>query len=452
MPVNGPVTMFYGNFQFVPVPLITWNTEYVRDSKLDELAIQHNLTLAGTFLLPASESGNFSAVMDRRQELTDALASGNQEFRILFDGQGVVSGVFPKIANVAFDEAVWADRINYSFALSYEEDFYNTGISSFSETWAFNETEDRRSATVQHDISAVGLDTAGSGVNNALTNARTFVLGRTGYSNVPVGHPAFVQTSGMASAIESHSRAEQVDVAAGSVQVTEQFILSSGNFTHTQEGSFETDENGITSVSVQGNIQGLGRGDVAFVRALGAFNDNIRPKLPASASGIYSNFGGEATLFTSDEQSFSVTQSVFLGTIGYSATYSDAPNTNLPSGIKEFSITLADSEPVRLFASFPIFERSLGNVVQDVSTPTEGTITINGSAVGKQGFAFASVLSFVTDEINKIRPIVTDYVTLRQTQQQITKDESSNMVQFSLEWTYTQDLSSAAVVGDVIID
>lgn len=447
------VRMFYGNFEFVPVPILNWTTEIVRDGKLDEVAVQNQISLDGIILELAGESGNLTSVFQRRDALANALASGQQEFRIVQDGVPLVSGVFPTISDVNFEgdpspQGTWADRLNFTANMTYREDFYNTGVLSFTETWAFEEQDNRRTVNVQHDIQAVGQNTAGSGANNAVANARAFVLGRVGYGNVPPSHPAFAAASGTATAFEG-LRSEQVDVGQGAVSVSETFTLSSGNFSHVQEAQYEESEDGVTTVSLNGTIQGLGRGDVAFARAVDAFQGNVRPGLPSNASGVYQRFGGAATLFTQDFNQFSVTQNRFLGTVVYNASYTDDEGDNLPSGVKDFSIQKTNNQPVKLFASFPIFERSLGNVVQDVGTPTEGTITINGSATGKQDFSFTDLKAFVEGKINAIRPLSANFVTLRQSQQQVVEDEDSKTIQFTLQWTYTQSLSEAAITGEV---
>jgi hypothetical protein len=385
--------------------------------------------------------------------LQQALASGNQEFRILFNGIPQLSGIFPKVSNVTFDEGTWTTRIDYSFTFDYEEDFFSTSVQSFTEAWTFDEQEDRRSVTANHNVSAVGLNTNPSGANNAFANARTFVLSKTGYDNVVAGSPAFVQVSGTPTAAYEELRNEQVDVQGGTFAVSETFTLSSGTFIHTRTGQFSQDDNGVGTVSINGNIRGLGRGDTAYPRALSAWDDDIKPKLPADASGIYSELGGDATLFTTSFNSLSVTRNTFGGTLDYSVAYTDSPTENLPSGILDFTFAIADQEPVRLKASFSIFDRSLGNVVQDVGTSTEGTFSIQGNTVGKPGFPFDDLLSFVEDKVNESRPIPANYVTLRLTQKQINKDELNNTIQFNIGWTYTKELSGVEDgTTDLVID
>ena len=450
----GSTRMFYGNYEFMPVPVFSWSTEMIRDNKQEELSLRNTLDFTGVLLevLP-TESGIFPNMYLQRELLKRALTeSGVQQWRITYEGNTVQSGIFPRVQDVNFEEGVWVDRINYTFSFVFDQALSGkTPVDSFNETWTFEENDDRRSVTVNHDLSAVGVNTSASGISNALVNARIFVLARTGYSNVPAGHPAFVEGSGTLQAYEER-RTESVDVQQGSFSVTESFTLSSGNFTHLQTGQLNTDAEGITTVSLDGAVRGLGRGDHAYTRALAAWIDRIRGNLPGQASGVYNELGGIATLFTSNPESLSVTRNPFAGTIDYSISFTDDPTQDLPSGVQDFTITVQDDKPVRLFASFAIMERTLGNVVQDIATSTEGRITIAGSAIGKQGFPFNDLLDFVEGRINLLRPISASYITLRLDQKSVTKDEAQNTVNFTLVWLYTKELSAAAIDGPVSLD
>lgn len=450
MPGTSRSQMFIGSYEFSPVPLFAWNTETIRDGRGEELVIRHILDFAGTVLAPASESGVLDVTLSSRESLQQALASGG-EFRLLYDGVHQISGIYPRATAVQFSEDTWVDRLDYTFQFVYEEDAYAEGIQQFSENWSFEESEDRRSVTARHDLLAQGFDTNPSGVNNALANARTYVLSKTGYSNVVAGHPAFVQVSGVSYNAYEELRSENADVAAGSFSVSETFILSSGNYTHTSTAQLGIDADGVSTVSMDGVVQGLGRGDTAYPRAVSAWN-TIKSRLPADASGIYSELGGDATLYTNNYENFSVTRDRFNSTINYSVSYTDDPTENLPSGILEFSLDVSDTAPVRLYASFAIPERTLGNVIQDIATPTEGSYTISGNATGKQDYAFTDLLDYVEGKINEKRPLSANYVTLRLDSHSVTKDEDSNTVQFNLTWRYTKSLSQAKVDGPVTLD
>lgn len=442
-------TMYYGNYQFVPVPLFTWSTETAYDGAGDRIVLRHTCDFAGHLLSAASDDGSLTTMIQKRDALKSALASGYQEWTINNNGTYLVSGVYPRVTNIQFDEGVWVDRLNYSFTFTYDEDFYSHGIQGYSENWSFDETEDRRTVSVNHSISAVGLNTATSGSSNAFANAKTFVLAKSGYNHLISGAYGFVQPSGTTSAYEE-LRSEQVDVQGGSFSISENFTLSSGTYIHTSTGQLAIDDQGVYTVSIDGNIRGLGRGDSAYSRALAGWA-LIRDDLPATASGIYTELGGLSTLYTSNYNSFSITRNRFTGTISYNVSYTDSAAENLPSGILEFSFNVQDNKPVRLYASFPIMERALGNVVQDIATSTEGTYTISGNASCKQDYNFNDLIAYVEDKINARRPSSINYQTLRLSSKSVTKDEDNKTINWNLTWTYTVELSQAAIDGTVTL-
>lgn len=442
--------MYYGSYQFVPAPLFSWSTDTIYDQRNERLCLHHVWDFAGVILSPAAESGRLDYLITKREELQDALTVAGQEFKLYFNDILQVSGVYPRLTGLSFDRGVWVDRLNYAFTLEWDEDFYSQAIQSWTENWQFEEAEDRRTANVQHDVSAVGLNTNPSGVNNAFTNAQTFVLAKTGYANAIAGTPGFIQVSGSYSAYESVSRTEQCDVQGGSYSVSEAFVLSSGLYIHTDSHQYGVDENGVVTITLNGTIKGFGRGDLAYDRALAVW-PTIRNAFPATASGVYRTLGGDSTLYTNNYQSLSVTKNRFTGTIEYTVSYSDSETENLPSGVLEFALSVQDNKPTRVYASFPIPERALGNVIQDISTSNEGTYTLSGNATGKQSYAFSDLLNYTETRINAKRPLSINYETLRLTQKQITKDEENNSIQFNIVWTYTVALSQVASATDEII-
>ncbi len=442
--------MIFGQYEFKPVPLFSWATETVYDSKQDKTYLKHTVDCAGTILELAGESGNLGTLITDRNTLKNALAAQNAEWKLWFNNIPYISGVYPKVSNFSVEQGIWVDNFNYTFTFEYDEDFYSKHIQSYTESWSYEENEDRETITVKHDISAVGLNTTPSGVNNAFTNAKTYVLARTGYNNAVANLPGFTKASGSVSAYEA-LRSEQADVGGAAYSVAENFILSSGTYIHTSTGQLSKDENDIGTVSVDGEIRGLGRSTLAYTRAKNGWNV-VKTQLPAIASGVYSELGGLAKLFTTNYQSYSVTKNPIAGSIAYSISFTDSAKENLPSGVTEFSINVQDNKPVRVYASFPIMDRSLGNVVQDVGTSTEGQFTISGNCVGKTGYPFADLLNYVQTKINEKRPLPASYATLRLNSKQISKDEENNKVDFSVEWIYTIDLSQVGGAGFVVIN
>jgi len=439
------VTVSYNSYSFVPAPIFNWSTELIRDSRGSGIALRNNLVFNGDILKSSGSDSNISDIFSERDSIVNALKTDNAELQILENGSGLLSGVYPKITDFTMDEGVWFDRSSYSFTATYEEPINSNNISDFQESWTYEEDENRRTVTINHSVSAVGIDTSGN--SNALSNAKTFVLTRVGSSNQPPSHPAFVQASGSTSAYEG-VRTESANVTDGSFSISEVFNLSSGAYIHTQNSSMDISD-GVTTVSLQGQITGLGRKDEAYSNALSGWVSGVRQNLPANASGVYSELGGSATLYTSNATNQSVSKNEFNGTISYNYSYTDDEEENLPSGIESFSITFSDSQPTILYSSSTIFGRTLGNVVQNIGTPTEGSITIAGSAKAEAGYLFTDLVDYCETRINSIRPNSADYVTLRLTTQNVTKNEEANEVQFSLQWNYTKSLSVAKIDGPV---
>ena len=149
------------------------------------------------------------------------------------------------------------------------------------------------------------------------------------------------------------------------------------------------------------------------------------------ASGVYSSFGGSSVLITSKPDSLSITRNQIIGTIGYSIAYTDDQTKNTPSGIQDASITITDDKPQLLYASFPIMDRALGNVIQNIGTTTEGSYTIAGSVVGKQNYPFASVVGYAETLINSYLPTMSSQ-TIRLDKKSVTKDQAKNTINFNI--------------------
>lgn len=440
------VTMQYGSYSFSPVPLFSWNTEMLRDAKGSGIGLRHSLDFAGTFLETAGDDSNISDIVAARSGLIAALDQDGQEFKILENASGLVSGVYPVISNVNVDEGVWFDRADYTFSASWEEAVGTDNISDFSESWSYQENDDLETIEVRQDISAVGINTSGTG-NNALANARTFINTRTGYANQPANHPAFAQASGSYSGYEG-KRSENVDVAAGSYSVSTVYTLSQNAFIHTQTSSLSSSD-GVTTVRLDGEVRGLGRSTTAYANALSGWNNTVEASLSGTASSVYTELGGAATIYVSSPTSESLAKNENAGSLSYSREYTDDSSDNLPSGVESFNLDISDDQPATLYSSFSIFGRSLGNVVQNIGTPTEGTFTITGNAKGSQGYAMASLQTYAEGRIDSVRPLSGNYTTLRLESQNVSKDNDANEIQFTLVWKYTKNLSAAKVDGSV---
>jgi hypothetical protein len=271
----------------------------------------------------------------------------------------------------------------------------------------------------------------------------------------------------------SVQRDEQADVANGTYSVTEVFTIVSGApfWFSARTEAFEENENGIATITINGTIQGLGRtlspsfgaeGGLGFDRACSGFVNHVKPQLPFDASGIYVKYKPDATpsgLQTSNPTTFSITQSKCRGTVDFSIAYSDNPALNLPSGIVSRTCAINTVEPVRVQVSHPIPFRRLGPIIQDIKTPTEGTMSIQCQAqatnTGNSLNDTNRVIDFIEDELNRLKGThanPANFDTIRVTGLQQNFSDVDLTCSATLDLAFTLDLAQTpTVTGDITL-
>ena len=63
---DGPVTMFYGNFEFQPAPLFSESVDLLRDAKGDQLSQRTTRDFTGILLEVAATGAGFLNVFGQR--------------------------------------------------------------------------------------------------------------------------------------------------------------------------------------------------------------------------------------------------------------------------------------------------------------------------------------------------------------------------------------------------
>lgn len=486
-PPSAAVEVFYNGSKLTPAPLIDWLVEGQFDDSGNRTATQNRITLTGTVLV--SPSGSYEQMFVKQEELRATFAVDYADFVIvagpanktLPPGTIISSGLHPKVTSVTVPADTQFIRIDYTVEL---EDLVSvSGVSgvtsSLSDQWSFREDPDSCTVQITHSVSAEGVD----GEPDKFDQALRAVKARLGINKLPIEIPYFVEpnASGFFGFIHpsnpsggpifevSVQREEVADVPNGTYQATEVFTIVSGvPFYFTQRiESFEEDVNGIATVTIAGTVQGLGRtitighgpGGVGFERASSGFINRVKPALRWEASGVYTKFkeGGTGSgLAVYNPTAYSVTQNKCRGTIDFSITFTDDPSANLPSGIVDSTCNVSIVEGIRLFASHAIPFRRLGNVIQDIKTTTEGSISIQCQATARNtGNATVDTnraIQFVQDELNRLKTThanPANFVTLRianLNQQFSTTDLTS---QATLDFAFTVDL---ATVPDVNSD
>ena len=461
------VEVYYGGQRLYPAPMIDFSREIVRNSANTALSQIDSYTLKGIYVNVVS--GYYHTIVSGMDTLRSIFLQDGLELQIkagggsttLPSGTLITSGIYPFVQRIGIPsrEDQW-QRFDYEVELVSRISVSGVSgtISSSTDSWECTEDTETGSSKLTHRVSAVGINTS-SGTSNALTNAKLFISGKLGTAGLTSGVlPAFISPpSGNADfrLFElTRSRNESFDNEAGSYEVTEVYVLTSGTlpYTHSRTYEFNRAKDGIITVSLQGTVQGLGRTDgnnVAyngFYQAQSGFIGSVQPLFISDASGLYLSYGGSGILAVNNPQSKSITENRFLGTVVYSISYTDDPGEILPSGIAEQSLTIRRVDPVELIVSHTIPQRRLGNILQRIGTPTPGTITITATvkaiSTGNPTADTNTAIAYAQTLINQNRPNEADFITLRLTDVSQEPDKLKLTVNASVTYEFTSDLIS----------
>lgn len=474
---DSAVEVYYGGQRLYPAPLIDYERSYTRNNVDEVLSYEDTYVLKGIYL--NNDNMGYENVVTSMEQLKDIFDTDGLELVIkagaanatLPSGTLITSGIYPYVESISIPEApTQFHRFDYEVRLTAKVAATESGVvSSSSDRWVYTETGDRLTTIVQHSVSAVGINTNTSGTSNALNNAKDYVDTRLGLSNNPANYPSYVfpgDVDGDTSTIFEYqrTRVENVDVDSGSYEVTETFVFVSGTLPYSDGRTyqFDTDREGISTVQVNGTIEGYPRSDgtnnpfAGFYNAQSGFANAIEPLLHTEASEVYSRYGGSGTLAAGPIQ-YSITENRFLGTLQYALTYTDDPNEDLPSGIVEQKIEVTRSDSVRLKQSHVIPHRRIGNIIQDIGTPTPGSIRVSASARAENtGDAVADTnraISHIQDLINQQRPNPAEFITLILESKEQSHDKLSLTATASVVYAFTVDLvNTQSADSDILLN
>lgn len=487
-PPPAAVQVYYNGCLLTPAPLIDWAVEPQFDDSGTRTSNLNRLTLTGTVLVVPS--GSYEQMYVKQEELRTAFSVDGADFLILAgpgnktlaEGTIICSGLRPKVVSVNIPADTQFQRIDYTVEL--EDQVTVSGVSgvtsSLSDQWSFAEDPDSCTVTVTHNVNAEGPD----GEADKFQQAFAAVTSRLGIDKLPLTLPYFVEPNASGLFGFTHpsvagggpifevsvQREEVADVANGTYQVTEIFTIVSGvPFYYTQRTeSFEEDSIGVATVTIAGTVQGLGRtlvagepdGGVGFARACSGYINHVRPQLRWEASGVYEKYkegssGSGLALF--NPTSLTVSQNKCRGTVDFSITFTDDPSANLPSGIVSRASTVSVVEGLNLKVSHTIPFRRLGNIVQDMKTTTEGSISIQCQAQAKNTGDSTSdtnrAIQFVEDELNRLKAVhanPANFVDIRisNLSQQFSDTDLTSTA--TLEFAFVVDLSAVPDVNSDI--
>lgn len=477
------VIMTYGDYNFSPVPFMRLGLTPNKTPNDEVVGFTWNGVLSGDLI---AITGGILKINELREILSSAiyLQEQGQLFDVTCEGSPILS-VYPRMGDVSFEQGNWVNRLPYT--VNFDFDVLASGgpevyIKDFSEEWSFEFVEDKSEfewtlpdstveylpfqARITHNISATGKTIYGSGglVKPAYEQARQMVASRLGLDTNYIANSGIINFSPANFDAFNHARTVNVSETAGSYGVTETWLVISdsgnnraGNATEDFTISVrDVADSPFRQVSIEGTVQGLETRSYGSVP--GDF-EIIESKY-AAASGYWAEISDRmlqrckqisSTELNVLPLSTSVSHNPYVGTIQYSYEYNDRPSNCLrynDEPVKSESITLSDAGGTDAFASIFVLGRANGPVLQDLSTKTAYTRTLNIECtmrpqdVCPTGISqITTILTFEPDNINEVITSIEDHFdslnkTYFKNEDSVGRDIKQGRYTRSVTWTF----------------
>jgi len=391
--MNDPATYIsYGDFGFkgegfvTPYLSRTQNSIYhgTRSGQITQITLDGQITGSGFSELITAQNKLVSGFSKDFQSL-DVREKATSEAANLTSIQGFpVSNCI--VDSINFSEASYNRLLGYSISLRGYEARLFSGVAKVLEptnSFDFSEAEDGQ-RSITHTVSAKGINTNPSGTieGNALDNAKSFVLGLTGWSDqiMPemIRKGDYTKYSSINPSLRSQS--ESANRMAGTFSVTENWVFDENN---SQDAARKVDvdiQSGISSdfviASVNVEVQGDKRKPI----------EDIRKKVPRS-NELYKiakdNFeamrADPSRTLNPQPSSFDISENSQSKTISVSAVFSDSDITPYPV-IGDSNKPEGHPEKKQDYA---YFEYNVDLNRDEISSVTQASI--NGAIVGIGG-------------------------------------------------------------------
>ena len=262
------ITIFYNGTDafsgISPTPLIERQEQMV--SFGERWNIFETFTLNGVL---TGTCGDFNALIFAQQTLLNRFSQDFQTLEIYQNGELLHSKPNAIIKNISFGESKYVGLLPYSLVVEcYPSEFFSGyfGVTNPSNQVQYTENKDG-TVSISHTVSAKGFNTT-SGQSNALRNAQGYVNSLTGLSTTVL--PQFISLcSGVIPCLRTIS--ESINRLEATYSITESYVSDP-----TQSGAgvlrYTTDynsgiEDGISTVSVKGDLQGCRVDSITGLRA-----------------------------------------------------------------------------------------------------------------------------------------------------------------------------------------
>jgi hypothetical protein len=409
------MAVYYDNKKIIPIPSVAINKQYIKNEDGQSIGSKFNITINGVIIAwkgspdstgafwtiggyPADEviatDSRLAAILKKQQALRDLFSVDGRVLSFAPWDATQPSECNPRVISIDFPAGIWVETCPYTITLECDtitgplipttEDDFAQYLNSAIEDWSINMQSDQPESDIQqqtflltHTLNAIGRRhyNADSSYQEGWEQARTWVQSRLGIDadriiavsslNLPVWFNGY-----------NHARAESVNKNNGNFSVTETWVVSSG----TALEDFSIDSNvstndGLTTVTIQGNIRGLETRNSNFAisqtkwaAASGKF-EQIRNGLYGRAQ----NYSGISLNPLAINEA--IGRNPVAGTISYVYTYNSRFSLFPNARFQNIQITEQGNDDV--FASLLVLGRTAGPVLQDISTVTARARSVN---------------------------------------------------------------------------
>lgn len=343
-----------------------------------------------------------SSILKKQEALRGLFSKTNigKKFEVIPENLNNPLYFFPSSIEIVFQEGPWFDTCEYSVSMVADKIYPNVdgnttyNLESATESWSIEPNEQPLGTTafvpgpiaslaattpftyrVTHNLSAVGKPSYNSGIlNHPFIEAKNWVASRTGINNTIFS--GFNNLSSLGA--YNHILTENIDQTSASYSVNESWVFSSGNVIEDYSVSSQSALDGITTVEVNGNIQGL------EARILSNVSGHKWDAASGYFSSISNNFLSRAQSYTGISLnplplSTNIGRNPLQGNISYSYSY-DNRRTSYISGALSERISVSFQREGRSVAVVPVIGRSSpirGPILQDLGTGPEKQKTLS---------------------------------------------------------------------------
>lgn len=435
----------YGDYVFSPRPLFSISSSPLKSPSGLGYGIIHTISLDGDLIITESQQPESGIIQlfEEMELLKSGLDHDGKLLLVTCNDSGILSG-YPKINsyNINPESDNYTRRISYdvefempTYVKGADGDVFNTSIfppyiESCDESWDIEIKDERLplewslmsggtgaaytealnyQLAVTHtvDVTARLVYTGDRTPSNPWQDAQSYAAEKLGFQGRYVNLSGIMPLPGAqvggvdgATGVFNNYRQVSLNPDAGTIQVTETFIVAgSGGDNQLPPNSIETfeisttQEEGIVSVSIQGEIQGLATIDwgryqpeIGFdvttskYEAATQYWSLVQNRLFDRAVAGYEGITGECynrPLNPNIEQR-TVGVNPIEGTVTYEYTYTTKPSGCITGDcILSQNITIDDQLATDVFASQVVIGRAAGPILQDIGTVTVRTRTVN---------------------------------------------------------------------------